>query len=201
MRKPSRWSALVLLCCAFAIAQQKAAEPAPNVPSISQVLNDQLSAVENVFVPAAEAMSEDKYGFSPTNGEFNGVRTFAQQVKHSATVNYLDFAAIAGEKPPVDTGIGESGPNSVASKAEIVAYLRDSFAYGHKVLAGVTPQNATLSITGPNGRTMTTRLRLALQVMGHCFDHYGQMVEYLRMNGVIPPASQRRQPSSSGKKD
>ena len=198
MRTTGRWmSTLVLLCGAFTAAQQKAPEPVPAAISMSQILNDQLSAVENVFVAAAEAMPEDKYGFAPANGEFKGVRTFAQQVKHTATVNYLDFAVIAGEKPPVDTGVGESGPAGVTSKADIIAYLKNSFIYGHKALANVTPENATVWITGRNNRTMTTRLRLGLQVTGHCFDHYGQMVEYLRMNNIIPPASRRRQSPTS----
>ncbi len=76
------------------------------------------------FVPAAEAMPEDKFGFAPSNGEFKGVRTFAEQIKHVAAVNFIFGAAILGEKVPVDVG-DESGPASLKTKAEIINYLKD----------------------------------------------------------------------------
>jgi len=135
-------------------------------------------------------MPEDKYSFAPTNGEFKGVRTFAQQVKHVAAVNYLIAAAILGEKPPVDTG-GESGPDAIKSKSEIVKFLKDSFAYVHKAVPGISEKGALESVKNPFGERPVTRLELATWIPSHCFDHYGQMVEYLRMNGIIPPASRQ----------
>jgi len=155
-----------------------------------QVLDHYIASVEGEFVPAAEAMPEDKYSFAPTNGEFKGVRNFAQQVKHVAAVNYLLAAAILGEKPPVDTG-GESGPDSIKSKTEIVKYLKDSFAYVHKAVPNINEKGALESVKNPFGERPVTRLELAVWIPGHCFDHYGQMVEYLRMNGIIPPASRQ----------
>ncbi len=101
------------------------------------MLDSDVTMIEGEFVPAADAMPEDKYGFAPTNGEFKGVRTFADQVKHVAAVNYLVGAAILGEKPPVDTG-GESGPASMTSKADIVAFAKQSFDYAHKAVASIT---------------------------------------------------------------
>src|ERR1700758_4856278 len=80
--------------------------------TVAQVLDNGLKQTEGEFVPAAEAMPEDKYSFAPTAGEFKGVRTFAQQVKHVAAVNYMVGAAILGEKPPVELG-GENGPDSI----------------------------------------------------------------------------------------
>jgi uncharacterized damage-inducible protein DinB len=144
--------------------------------------------VEGEFVPAADAMPEDKYSFAPTNGEFKGVRTFAQQVKHVAAVNYLIGAAILEEKPPVDPG-GENGPDSVKTKADIVKFLKESFAYAHKAVTSINDGNLLSSIKSPFGQGTTTRLGMATLIVGHCFDHYGQMVEYLRMNGIVPPAS------------
>src|SRR5215475_9751708 len=110
---------------------------APKAPAtVTSVLDRSLSGMEGEFVPAAEAMPEEKYSFAPTTGEFKGVRTFSQQVKHVAAVNYIVAAGILGEKPPIDTG-GENGPDSAKSKADIVKFLKDSFAYAHKAVATI----------------------------------------------------------------
>jgi len=154
--------------------------------TITSILDGGIKNAESEFVPAAEAMPEDKYGFAPTSGEFKGVRTFAQQVKHVAAVNYMVAAAILGEKPPVDLG-GESGPDSIKSKAEIVKFIKDSYAYAHKAVATITPENATGEVALPFGKF--TRMGLGMLVTAHSFDHYGQMAVYLRMNGIVPPAS------------
>ncbi len=156
--------------------------------SVTQVLNQTVTNMEHEFVPAAQAMPEDKFAFAPTNGEFKGVRTFGQQIKHVAAVNYELGAAILEEKPPVDIG-DESGPTSVTSKAEILKYLDDSFAYVHKALQTINETNLVQTVKSPFGEGKVTRLGLATSVAWHGFDHYGQMVEYLRMNGIIPPAS------------
>jgi uncharacterized damage-inducible protein DinB len=156
--------------------------------TVTQVLNQTVTNMEHEFVPAAEAMPEDKFGFAPTNGEFKGVRTFAQQVKHVAAVNYELAGAILEEKPPADIG-DESGPASVTSKADIIKYLNDSFVYVHKALQMINEKNLVETVKSPFGEGKVTRLGLATSVAWHGFDHYGQMVEYLRMNGIVPPAS------------
>src|SRR6266481_4246491 len=116
-------SLFLLGCAAFAQTDK------PTAPrTINQVLTADITNLENDFVPAADAMPEDKYSFAPTSGEFKGVRTFAQQVKHVAAVNYIVGANILGEKPPVELG-GENGPDTIKSKAEIMQFLKDSFAY------------------------------------------------------------------------
>jgi len=167
----------------------QAGKPA-ELRTVSQVLDGAIKNVEGEFVSAAEAMPEDKYGFAPTNGEFKGVRTFAQQVKHVAAVNYMVSAAVLGEKPPVDLG-GENGPDSIKSKADIVQFVKDSYAYAHKAAATVNEKNLVDPIPSPFGEGSATRLGMANAVAWHSFDHYGQMVEYLRMNGIVPPASRR----------
>ncbi len=180
-------SLFVLTYCSIALAQ--ATKPAP--PSTpGQALDRTLSNVESEFVPAAEALPEDKYSFAPTNGEFKGVRTFSQQVKHVAAVNYIIGAVILGEKSPVDTG-GEKGPDSIKTKADIVKFLKDSFAYAHKATLTIDEKNALAAVKNPFGESMVARMELATWIPGHCYDHYGQMVEYLRMNGIIPPASRQ----------
>jgi uncharacterized damage-inducible protein DinB len=185
--KSIKWLAtflFVFACVGLSFGRSKATER----PTISEIEDHSVSMVEREFVPAADAMPEDKYSFAPTNGEFKGVRTFAQQVKHVATVNYLIGAAILEEKPPVELN-GENGPDSITSKADIMKFLKDSFAYLHKALSSVNAKNQTDLIKSPFGEGKVTRLGIATLALWHPFDHYGQMVEYLRMNGIIPPAS------------
>jgi hypothetical protein len=160
----------------------------PDHRTIAQVFDRTVTGVENEFVSAADAMAEDKYSFAPSNGEFKGVRSFAQQVKHVAAVNYLVGAAILEEKPPVELG-GENGPDSVKTKADIVKFLKDSFVYVHKAVGTINDGNLLSPIKSPFGESTVTRLGMATLIVGHCFDHYGQIVEYLRMNGIVPPAS------------
>jgi uncharacterized damage-inducible protein DinB len=156
--------------------------------TLSQALDGGVRVVEGEMVPAAEAMPDEKYDFAPTNGEFKGVRTFAQQIKHVAATNYMIGAAILNEKPPLDTN-GEKGPDSLKSKADIVKFLKDSFAYAHKATASVSDANGLEPIPNPFAKSKTTRVGLATVFAWHSFDHYGQIVEYLRMNGIVPPAS------------
>jgi uncharacterized damage-inducible protein DinB len=179
--------AFLLLLAGSALALAQDAKPAEH-RTIAQVLDHGIGGVENEFVSAADAMPEDKYSFAPTNGEFKGVRTFAQQVKHVAAVNYMFGAAILEEKPPVELG-SENGPDSVKTKADIMKFLKDSFAYVHKAAGTVNDGNLVTPIKSPFGEGTVTRLGMATLIVGHCFDHYGQMVEYLRMNGIVPPAS------------
>ena len=156
--------------------------------TVTQVLDRSVMNMEHEFSSAAEAMPEDKFEFAPTNGEFKGVRTFGEQIKHVAAVNYIFGAAILSEKVPVDVG-DESGPASVKTKAEILSYLKDSFAYVHKAIETVNEKNLVDPLKSPFGEGSVTRLGLATSVAAHGFDHYGQIVEYLRMNGIVPPAS------------
>ena len=174
----------------LALAQTQAAAKPDQAPTVSSVLDRRLSAVEKQFVDLADAMPEDKYSFAPTSGEFKGVRNFGEQVKHVAASNYLYAAAMLGEKPPVDTS-GENGPDAIKTKADIMKYLRDSFTYAHGATKATDDKNLVAPIKAPFGSGTTTRLAIVVGTIGHCFDHYGQLVEYLRMNGIIPPASRR----------
>ena len=145
---------------------------------------------QTLIASAADAMPADKYGFAPTDGEFKGVRTFGQQVKHLAATNHILAAAALGEQPPADAG-DEVGPERVRTKAEILDYLNGSFAHLGKAIDAIGEKNAAVksSPISPLKGAEATRLALTVESLIHAFDHYGQMVEYLRMNGVVPPAS------------
>jgi hypothetical protein len=187
MKKMNCLFAFVFLITACGVAWGQAAKPA-EPRTVTEVLDRGLSRVEKQFVAAADAMPEDKYSFAPTNGEFKGVRTYAQQVKHVAAVNYMVAAAILGEKPPVELG-GEDGPDSIKTKADAMKFLKDSFTSMHKATLTVDAANMMEQVKSPFGDATITRLGMAGGIVGHCFDHYGQMVEYLRMNNIVPPAS------------
>ena len=188
MKKVSQLCSALILIIASSVCLAQLPKPNKETRTVTEVMDRSLKNVEREFVSAADVMPEDKYSFAPTNGEFKGVRNFAQQIKHTAAVNYEVGAAIIGEKPPVEVG-DESGPESVKTKAQIMQFLKDSFAYMHKAVATINEQNMIDPVKSPFGEGKVTRLGLATLIVGHCFDHYGQMVEYLRMNGIIPPAS------------
>jgi uncharacterized damage-inducible protein DinB len=189
--QPIRLALALLLVGSIASAQTPAPKAVTDqAPAAGQVLERQLASLEREFVPAAEALDEARFGFAPTAGEFKGVKTFAEQVRHVASANFMFAAGIAGEKAPADLG-GENGPEALKTKAEIIKYLKDSFAYAHRAFAGITDANATAPIPAPWGKGTTTRLSLATLTVAHGFDHYGQMAVYLRMNGIIPPASRQ----------
>jgi len=157
---------------------------------IPQVFDSQIKSVESDVLRLAEAMPAEKYDFAPTAGSFQGVRTFAEQAKHIATIMYMLAGAALGEKPPVDLGTGENGPASVRSKAQIVEYLRGSLKFAHKAAASLTEKNQLDDVTSPFGDGTMKRVAAVSTIAWHSFDHYGQMVVYARMNGVVPPASQ-----------
>lgn len=154
--------------------------------TIASAINGTWSYIEESFVSLADAMPADKYSFAPTSGEFKGVRTFAEQVKHVACANFGFFSEIDGKTPPPDCEHG--GPDPAKTKDELMKYLRDSFAYGDKVLNAINAKNALDPTTGRYPGP-STKLGLAFVAVWHASDHYGQMVEYLRMNGLVPPAS------------
>lgn len=181
-------------------AAAKSASPAPAAqatpqapPTIASIVDRQITTVEKEFVSAAEAMPEDKYNFTPTSlniagSDYKGVRSFAGQVKHVATANFILWGMLVGEKPPVDVNNGE-GPASMTSKADIVKYLKDSFALGHRAAQTLTAANAVETLPSPFGSGQIPKLYCGTFTVAHAFDHYGQIVEYLRMNGIVPPAT------------
>ena len=149
-----------------------------------------LNLVEKEIISAVDAMPADKFGFAPTDGEFKGVRTFGQMVKHFSATNHILAAAALGAEPPAEAG-DELGPESVRTKAEILAYLKGSFVHLDKAVEAIGQTNIPVNASpiSPLKRGEVTRLALITETLLHAYDHYGQMVEYLRMNGVVPPAS------------
>jgi uncharacterized damage-inducible protein DinB len=172
-------------------ATPPAAQSQQPAPSVSSAVDRQISLIEKEFVDAAEAMPDDKFNFTPESlnlkgSDYKGVRTFALEVKHVATANYAFFSPLTGDAMPA--GIkGPNGPDELKTKAEIIKFLKDSFALGHKAAATLTQENVVEPVQFRQNKA--PRIYLATFAVAHAFDHYGQMVEYLRMNGIVPPAS------------
>jgi uncharacterized damage-inducible protein DinB len=160
-------------------------------PTFGGVFENQLLNIQKEIVPLVEAMPADKMNFAPTQGEFKGVRTFAQQAKHVAAVNYMVAAAAKGEAIPVDIGKDEKGPDSVTSRAAVVKFLNDSFAYALSVARTLAPGTELQLVKSPFGPGQMPKSEALSIAVWHSFDHYGQMVVYARMNGIVPPASRK----------
>ena len=150
--------------------------------SPAQIYGKLMTGMQGEITSAAEAMPADKYNFVPTQGEFTGVRTFGQQVKHLAETNYEFF-----EGWPVGTAPTEASIENLTSKDDIVKALADSYVYAHKAIDTITAANAFESL----GKDKGTRAGTAAFCIAHAMDHYGQMVVYLRLNGIVPPASRK----------
>ncbi|MGB2603219.1 MAG: DinB family protein [Candidatus Sulfotelmatobacter sp.] len=190
-------AALVFTVAALGKATKDAASasaPQAQQPlTIASAVDREVSTIEKQIVEAAEAMPEDKFNFSPESlnipgSGYKGVRTFAMQVKHVAASNDFLYSAITGDTLlPADFNDGK-GPEALKTKADIIKFLKDSFALGHKAASTLTAENMLQTAKGGK----SARLHLATFAVAHAFDHYGQMVEYLRMNGIVPPASRKQ---------
>ena len=155
--------------------------------SLAEANDIALSGFEETFTLAAKAMPADKYNFTPASlaiqgANFQGVRSFSSEVKHVAQSNFITYQAISGLTPTYDV----EGIASLKTKDEILAALAASFAFGHKALVTLTPatEQDPMDFQG-----LKTKETVAAFALAHAFDHYGQMVEYLRLNGIIPPAT------------
>jgi uncharacterized damage-inducible protein DinB len=180
--KKVRVFCIVLLCLVAASATMVYAQATQAVPG--DTYNHLMTIMEKQIVGAADAMPADKYGFVPTQGEFKGVRTYGQQVKHLAEANYEFF-----EGWNVPGAVKEADIEKLTSKDDIMKALKDSYTYAHSAVSTITAANA-FTIEG-SGEHKYTRGGMAAFCIAHSMDHYGQMVVYLRLNGIVPPASRQ----------
>jgi len=157
--------------------------------SIAESVSETLQFAEENFLAVAEAMPEDKYSFVPTAGKFDDVRSFSEQVKHVACSQFAFFNEFEGKKPPESCEKG--GHDAAKTKGELIRYLKDSFDYSNRVLATLTAKKALERVQGPYAAP-NTKLGISVVAVWHITDHYGQLVEYLRMNGMVPPMTEQQ---------
>jgi uncharacterized damage-inducible protein DinB len=187
--------AITLAVCCMTGAKAQMGATAPKIPAgtivePSKSFDALLNIYEGDMMGAVNAMPADKYNFAPSQAifkaeqgtKYDGVRTFGQMVGHVAQANYYFYGTVGGGKPDVDV----KAIASMTSKDDLVKALAASFAFAHKQIALMTAQNAFASV-----RDDQTKASMVAFGIAHGFDHYGQLVEYLRMNGIVPPASQK----------
>lgn len=153
-------------------------------PSVQANALADWSSQKDTLVKLANAMPEDKFGFKPTPAQ----RNYGEQILHIAEANVIQMGRLAAKAPPPVVNM------KATSKAEILKALEDSFDYGVAVLKEQTDQTMVQAAGNTRfDRFMgpSTRVRVVSYVMGHTWDIYGQMVVYVRLNGITPPASQR----------
>lgn len=173
---------------AIPLAAAAQAQPTP-APTLASNLDQEISAIEKQVLDVAEAMPEDKFNFTPDSlhiagSDYKGVRSFAGELRHIGASNYFLWSSLTGDKLPDDVKDG-NGPAALKTKAEIINFVKDSFALGHKAAATLTADNMMQTVN----QGKWTRLHRAEFGVAHAYNHYGQLVEYLRMNGIVPPAS------------
>ena len=161
----------------------KSAMPTGGMVAPAEVLRSLLAGEGHEFMALAGAMPQDKFNFAPDDkmGKFDGVRTWAEEIKHVTEVNYGVFHGWS-----IPGAMSREDIEKLQSPVEILSALRASYAYIQREIDTITPQNALEDMDGKG----TTRFGTVAYVLIHDNDHLGQMVEYLRMNGMIPPESQ-----------
>ncbi|MHB1022845.1 MAG: DinB family protein [Acidobacteriaceae bacterium] len=182
---------VILVLAALSLSQEpralaQATKSSGATQSPAKVYDEQVTAMEKQIVDVAEAMPADKYNFVPSTGDYKGVRNFAQQLNHITEANYMMFATLGAGDPGVDPKSIEA----LTDKEAIIKALKASFAYGHKAMATLTPENVFGEVE--LFHHPITRAGVATHFVGHTEDIYGQLVEYLRLNGIVPPASRKR---------
>jgi hypothetical protein len=186
---------LALTGCCWLGAQAQTAAKGPKIAAGTVIepaksFDGMLSGFEKEMVPLAKAMPAEKFYFAPSaaifapgqGSEYTGVSTFRAMVLHVAAANYYYGNLVSGLKPDVDV----KALADIKGKDKAVEALEASFVFAHKAIGTLTAQNAFESVHGTD-----TRASLAGGLVAHANDHYGQLVEYLRMNGIVPPASRK----------
>ena len=190
--RASRIIALPVLSTLLLVALPAAAQS--KLSPLAASIDHEITNAENSFVAAAEAMPEEKFSATPeslniSGSEFKGVRTFSAQVRHVAADNFAIWAPLTGKPEPAGIN-APGGPPEMKSRSEVIKFLKDSFAYSHEAVKNLTNENE-LELVEFRG-SKVTRISLVILALTHINDHYGQIVEYLRMNGIVPPASRPR---------
>ena len=187
---PSRLLSLALLSAAFgwvAPAQTKPAATAPHQVAPAAAVEDIVDRFQHEILSAAQAMPAERYSFSPAalnipGANFVKVRTFAEELKHVAQSNFAIASNITGGEPAADPKV----VGALEHKDDIIAALISSFMAVHAAMATITPANQNDAVDDPGVGPHQSKLSEAAWVAAHGYDHYGQIVEYLRMNGIVP---------------
>jgi uncharacterized damage-inducible protein DinB len=165
-------------------AQTKAPSTAAANP-ISDAIRDAWSGAKRNLTESAEQMPEPEYAFRPTEQ----VRTFGQILAHVAGANYVFCSTARGEKSPFEEDQFEK---TAKTKAEIVKALNDSITYCDGAYTALTDRSAGETVTMPFSMGSKARGYSLILNAGHLQEHYGNLVTYFRIKGMVPPSSKRQ---------
>jgi len=157
------------------------ARPSAQTASIHADFVKDWQGQKDMLVKIAQAMPEGKFSFKATPAE----RSYGEHVMHIAQINVMVLQTLGAKTPAPQIDM------KATSKADTIKAMSDSFDYGLAILKEQTDQSMVGGVQGPPWMGFSTRARMFEFLVGHTQDTYGQMVVYLRLNGLVPPASQR----------
>jgi hypothetical protein len=176
LKRLSLFAAIAVMAVQASVLAQPAANP------ISQALRSAWGGAKTNFRKSADVMPEAKYSFKPVDG----VRSYGAILAHVAGASYEFCAAAKGEKSPHSEGEFEK---SATTKADIVKALDGAFAYCDEVYKGLDDAKAAQLGGGAFGGPPSARAASLIGNTVHVQEHYGNLVTYLRINGLVPPSS------------
>jgi uncharacterized damage-inducible protein DinB len=162
-------------------AMKKDAAPKP-ADSPSKVVIDSWNDIGRKLIAMAEDFPEDKYDFKPTPAQ----RSFAEQLLHAAGANYYFINPLVGKKPPTEEDMKR---DKYKTKADIVALVKKAFGDGAAALQAKGDKGMNDLIVDPFGNQQVRVYDFAYGFIEHCGEHYGQLVVYYRLSGLVPPES------------
>jgi uncharacterized damage-inducible protein DinB len=174
--------ALSLMMTASFSAQDRGGAASAN--QVSQAIKNSWNGAERNITESADQMPEADYAFKPVDS----VRTFGQILAHVAGASYMYCSAAKGEKSPFGEGDFEK---TATTKAAIVKALADSNAYCDAAFNALTDASAGEMVQNPFGQGQFARATALLNNTNHLNEHYGNLVTYFRIKGMVPPSSKR----------
>jgi uncharacterized damage-inducible protein DinB len=174
----------VLMLAAMSLAQDSMKKDAATKPAVgpSQVLLENWNDIGRKLVAMAEDFPEDKYDFKPVPAE----RSFAEQLLHAANANYFFTNPAMGMKPPAEE---DPKREQYKTKAAVVEFVKKSFADGASAIKQKGDKGMTELMVDPFANQQTRVSDMAWGLLEHCGEHYGQLVVYYRVAGLVPPES------------
>ena len=176
-------TAVVCLGVVFMAGGLAAQEPASK--GVSAAIRQNWDGAKRNLRESADKMDESNYAFKPVDS----VRTFGQILAHVAGANYVFCAAVKGEKSPFAESHFEK---SATTKADIVKAVSDSVTYCDGAYGALTDTTAAESIPMPFDMGNSPRATALIMNIGHVQEHYGNLVTYFRIKGIVPPSSARQ---------
>ena len=184
MRRTSMGIIVAMTIAAISAGDVRAAGSSQGQNAVADAVRQSWQAARRNVAESATLMTEADYGFRPVES----VRTFAQMLTHLAGANYVFCAAARGEKAPHAEDAFE---NKVTARAEIITVLNESLAYCDAAFAAATDRSLAESVAQPFGGGQGARAAALVGNIGHLNEHYGNLVTYFRIKGIVPPSSRR----------